>query len=74
MRRINPDGHELDRQRLGRTNLITLKATIDRRVAAAVGRNLGERSEYSQPQLDQIDAQFDAILAEAVQEVFSGSN
>jgi len=73
-RKINPDGHELDRPRLGRTNLITLKATIDRRVAAAVGRDLGERSEYTQPQLDQIDAQFDAILAQAVEEVFNGSN
>jgi superfamily II DNA or RNA helicase len=73
-RKINPEGHDLDRQKLGRTNLITLKATIDRRVAAAVGRNLGERSEYTQPQLDQIDAQFDTILAQAVQEVFNGSN
>jgi hypothetical protein len=73
-RKINPEGHELDRQKLGRTNLITLKAAIDRHVAAAVGRKLRERSEFTQPQLDQIDAQFDAIVGRAIQEVLNASN
>jgi hypothetical protein len=70
-RKINPEGHELDRQKLGRTNLITLKAAIDRHVAVAVGRKLRERSEFTQPQLDQIDAQFDAIVGRAIQEVLN---
>jgi superfamily II DNA or RNA helicase len=73
-RKINPEGHEFDRQKLGRTNLITLKAAIDRHVAAAVGRKLRERSEFTQPQLDQIDAQFDAIVGRAIQEVLNASN
>jgi len=43
-RKINPEGHELDpSEKLGRTNLITLKAAIDRHVAVAVGRKLRER-------------------------------
>jgi hypothetical protein len=45
-RKINPEGRELDRQRLNRTNLIVVKAAIDRCIAKAVGRKLGERSEY----------------------------
>jgi superfamily II DNA or RNA helicase len=73
-RKINPEGHELDRQKLGRTNLITLKAAIDRHVATAVDRKIGERSQYTKPQLDQIDAQFAALVERAVQEVFNGSN
>jgi hypothetical protein len=51
-----------------------LKAAIDRQVAAAVGRKLRERSEFTQPQLDQIDAQFDAIVGRAIQEVLNASN
>jgi len=72
-RKINPEGRELDRQRLGRTNLITLKAAIDRQANTAVGRKAGERSEFSKPQLDQIEAEFVAIVERAVQEVFNGS-
>ena len=71
--KINPEGRTLDRQRLGRTNLIVLKAAIDRQANAAVGRTAGERSEFSKPQLDQIEAEFSAILDRAVQEVFNGS-
>jgi superfamily II DNA or RNA helicase len=73
-RGINPDGRTLDRQRLGRTNLIVMKAAIDRQANAAVGRKTGERSEFSKPQLDQIEAEFLAILGRAIQEVFDGSN
>jgi hypothetical protein len=73
-RQINPEGHELDRQKLGRTNNITMKSAIDRHVATAVGRKPGQRSEYTQPQLDQIDAEFNAIVGRAVQEVFNASN
>jgi hypothetical protein len=72
-RKINPEGRTLDRQRLGRTNLIVLKAAIDRQANAAVGRTAGERSEFSKPQLDKIDAEFSTILDRAVQEVFNGS-
>ncbi len=72
-RKINPEGHELDRQRLNRTNLIVLKSTIDRRVNTAVGRKAGERSDLTQTQLDQIDGAFSTIVDEAVREVFDGN-
>jgi superfamily II DNA or RNA helicase len=73
-RRINPEGQDLDRNRLGRTNLIVMKAAIDRQVNTTVGRKAGERSDFTQPQLDQIDSNFAAIVEQAVQEVFDAAN
>ena len=72
-RNINPEGHELDRQRLGRTNLIVMKAAIDRQVNSAVGRKAGERSDFTQPELDQINDAFTTMVARAVLEVFDGN-
>jgi len=54
-RKMNPEGRELDQQRLDRTNLIVVKAANDRYVAMAVGRKLGERSDFTREQLDQVD-------------------
>lgn len=73
-RKINPEGHDLDRQRLDRTNLIVMKAAIDRHVNAAVGRKTGERSDFTRPQLDQIDMDFAAIVELAVREVINAQN
>jgi superfamily II DNA or RNA helicase len=70
-RGINAEGRELDRQRLGRSNLIVLKAAIDRQVNGAIGRGTGQRHEFSRDELDRIDAAFSAILTAAVQEVFN---
>ncbi len=69
-RGVNPAGRDLDRQRLGRDNLIVLKAAIDRQVNAAVGRTSGQRHEFTRPELDQIDAGFANIVTAAVREVF----
>lgn len=69
---LNAEGRDLDRQRLGRSNLIVLKAAIDRQVNASVGQAGGQRHEFTRPQLDQIDANFSALAAEAEREVFGG--
>ncbi len=71
-RNINPEGQTLDKKRLGRSNLIVLKAAIDRSVNDAVGRSARERSEFTRPQLDQIDAQFEEIVTRAAAEVIDG--
>ncbi len=73
-RKMNPEGHDLDRQHLGRTNLITLKAAIDRQVNTAVGRKSGERHEFTRDELEQIDEEFPAILERVVNEMFYGKN
>jgi len=70
-RKINPEGRELDRQRLGRTNLIVMKATIDRLSNMAVDRKTEERSEFTKQQLDQIDNDFNMIVEQAIKDVFN---
>lgn len=72
-RGINPEGRELDRQRLGRGNLIVLKTAIDRRVNTLVERGGGQRHEFSREDLERIDENFSRLVAEAVEEVFNGA-
>ncbi|MGH6913782.1 MAG: DEAD/DEAH box helicase, partial [Geminicoccales bacterium] len=69
-RAVNPEGRDLDRQRLGRTNFVVLKSAIDRQVNAAVGHQPGQRHEFTRPELDQIERDFTRIVERAVQEVF----
>ena len=73
-RKINPEGRELDRQRLDRSNLIVMKAAIDRYANAAVGRKAGERKDFTRPQIDQIESDFGAIVERAVQGVFNAKD
>ncbi|WP_229801720.1 DEAD/DEAH box helicase [Pseudomonas mandelii] len=72
-RGINPSGRTLDKQFLGRDNLIILKASIDRKINGLVGRSSGQRHEFSRAELDQIDAAYNAILEAAVEEVLGGA-
>ena len=72
-RGINPEGKNLDRQHLGRTNLIVLKSAIDRQVNTLVDHTSKQRHEFSQAELDRIDAEFANIVAAAVNEVFDGT-
>ena len=71
-RRINPGGRGLDRQRLGRTNFVVLKAAIDKKINELVGAGTNERNELSKTQLDQISGNFDRIVEAAAAEVFNG--
>jgi len=71
-RGINPEGRDLDRRRLGRSNFIVMKAAIDRRVNASVEMREGERSEFNRGQLDQITENFNRLVEEAEREVFGG--
>ncbi|MCO5364212.1 DEAD/DEAH box helicase [Pseudomonas alliivorans] len=72
-RGINPGGHELDKRRLGRPNLIVLKSAIDKAVNSSVGRDSRNRSEFSQAELDSIDANFQDIVDLAWKEVGGGN-
>jgi len=73
-RRINPEGSELDRQWRGRSNLIVMKAALDRQVNAAIGRPTTQRHDFSRAELDQTDQSFPTITASAIAEVFDGAN
>lgn len=69
-REITHQGRDLDRQHRGRTNFVVLKSAIDRQVHTLLGVGTGERSELSQEQIDDVNAQFDALVARAMTEVF----
>ena len=73
-RDINPEGHDLDRKRLGDTNFVVLASAVHRHVNAAVGRKSRERHEFTRPELDQIEHDFATIVERAVQEILSASN
>jgi superfamily II DNA or RNA helicase len=71
-RKLNPEGHDLDTKRLGRTNWQIVKSAIDQKANAAVGRGTNERSELSQAEIDVIIERLDAIEAEVRSELFHG--
>lgn len=71
---VKAKGRDLDRKCLGRTNFVVVKAAIDRQVNAAVGRQAGERHEFTRPELDAINDDFAGIVQRAVQEVFNAAH
>ena len=73
-RGINPNGHELDRKRLGWINFVVVKAAIDQEVNAAVGRQSGERHEFTRLDLDRIDQEFPGIVARVAQGVVDATD
>ncbi len=73
-REINPEGCELDRRHLGRSNLIVLKSAIDRRINALVNHSSGERHEFTRPELELIAQNFDTVVEDAIKEVFDATD
>lgn len=71
-RGMSHEGRDLDRQRLGRSNFVVLKAAIDRQVNAAVGRTGRRRSDFSRAELEQVDQRFAEIVAAAIAETLDG--
>jgi superfamily II DNA or RNA helicase len=72
-RGLNPVGKELDTKHIGQTNFVVVKAAIDKQVNKSVNRKGNERSEMTAPELAQIDQNFEALVTEAVKEVFGGA-
>lgn len=58
---LNPQGSELDSNRLGRTNFVVVKSEIDREVNKLVGKSTGERSDFAQEEIDLIFDRLDDI-------------
>ncbi len=70
VKKINHQGHELDRKRLNKTNFVVMKSAIDDEANKLVGRKSGERSEFTQGELDKIESDFENIVARAKMGVF----
>lgn len=73
-RGINPEGRELDRKQFKNSNLVVMKAAIDRHVNTYVRHIKGERHEFSALELEQIDKNFSAIVESAIKEVFNAKD
>lgn len=71
-RGMNPQGKDLDKKRLNRTNFVIVKAAIDKQVNAAVGKKTGERHEFNKMELDTINGCFTQLATAAEKEVFGG--
>lgn len=71
-RAVNHQGFDLDKTRRNVTNFVVVKSAIDKRCRAVVGRKSGERSEYTQIELDKININFASCVTAAEQEVFNG--
>ena len=69
-RAINPQGRELDKKHLGKTNFVVLKTAIDNQIFTHLGRGAGQRKDLSQAEYDRIDAVFSELVESAVQNVF----
>lgn len=69
-RNLSHQAHDLDKKRLGRSNFVVVKGAIDSEVNKLVGKRSGERSEFTQAELDTIEANFDGIVDRASKEVF----
>lgn len=69
---LNPEGRDLDTRHLGQSNWVIVKAAIDKKANAAVGRGPKERSELSQAEIDLIAERLDGIIAETEGELFHG--
>ena len=71
-RQINPNGYDLDRKHLKRTNFVIVKAAIDKHVNNVAGRRPGERHEFSRPELDLVNQNFPELVDAALKEIFGG--
>ena len=69
-RGMNHEGRNLDRQHRGRSNFVVMKAAIDRQANAVAGLSTRARSEFTQAQIDAVNADFKGIVTRAVSEVF----
>jgi superfamily II DNA or RNA helicase len=71
-RNINSEGKELDKNYLGKTNFVIVKSAIDRKCNELIGRSSGQRHEFTQHELDNINENLDSILATVEMELFNG--
>lgn len=69
-RGINPEGHDLDRNHLGKTNFVVLKSAIDQKINAFVGKASGKRADFTRVELERINENLSQLIEEAKQEVF----
>ncbi len=71
-RGLNPEGRDLDRRHIGQTNFVAAKALVDRKASEMVNHLTGERSEWSQAELDRAEATLEELVKSAEKELLGG--
>jgi len=73
-RKMNRNGYDLDKKRLGRTNFVVLKTAIDGKINEAAGRGNRQRHDFNRAELDMIDQRFPELVEAATNEVFNAAS
>ena len=68
-RGLDPLGFDLDTGKQDRTSFAVVKAAVDRRINAMVGRSDGERSELSRAELELIERELGRVLTAVAAEL-----
>jgi superfamily II DNA or RNA helicase len=71
-RKLNPKGKGLDKQKPPRENFVVVKSAVDKKIYSMFSLGPGQRSEFTQSQLDDAEAQLESILTEVAEEVLDG--
>lgn len=71
--KFNPEGHDLDKSRTGKSNFIVMKSTIDRHVNSFLGKEPGTRGDLSLNEVQSAISSLNEITKEAEAEVFHGN-
>ncbi len=67
---INPEGKNLDKRHLGKSNFVVVKSAFDQKIMALTGTKKRERSEMTQEQLTLAISNLDIIYKEVERECF----
>jgi superfamily II DNA or RNA helicase len=73
-RHINPEGRELDKNHLGRSNFVIAKSKIDKVVNCFAGMPEDSRQDFTQDQLNNINTHFSDLIQSVIGELFNGKN
>ncbi len=71
--KFNPEGHDLDKSRTGKSNFIVMKPIIDRYVNSFLGKEPGTRGNLSLNEVQRAISSLNEITKEAEAEVFHGN-
>jgi superfamily II DNA or RNA helicase len=72
VRKINPKGKELDKQKPPRENFVVVKSSVDKNIYSMFGRGKGQRGEFTQKELEIAKKELSELVNKVVMEVVSG--
>lgn len=71
-RGLNPEGRELDKKHLGKSNWVVVKSSIDAEANTTVGYGPRKRADFSQAEIDLVTERLSDIIAKVESDLFNG--